>query len=213
MVKKYGRYFFVSFILAVLIFISGLILGFNLDSLRVDDAVSSLKYNELNSESYVIENEFIDVFGGDKCELLEPRFSTLSSELGDLGRDLVSYESKTMFNKAYYEEMRREYFLLEMRTYTYLYQLKDECGYDIDLILFFYDIEDTESERQGYVLDSLVRGEDNLYVFSFDRDFELDAAINTFKLHYDVVSVPTLIINDDIKKEGFVSLFELRELV
>ena len=118
-----------------------------------------------------------------------------------------------MFNKGYYEELRREYFLLEMRTYTFLYQLKEECGYNINLILFFYDIDDSDSERQGYVLDSLARGNKDLHIFSFDREFENDAAINTFRSHYNITKSPSLIINNDIKKEGFISLGELIEIL
>ena len=98
MVERYKKHLFLTaFVLAVLIFLSGTLLGYSLDRFRVNDVVDMIKENELNMESYVLEQDFLDVTGAESCELLTPRFDELSFSLAEIGNTLTSYENTKLY--------------------------------------------------------------------------------------------------------------------
>ncbi len=215
MVRKFSRKAFVtSLVITLMVFIAGLFLGWNLDNIRTYTILDDLKGNELDAESLSIEQAFWEEFGGDNCQFAEQRLNSLSSELIELGQYLNSYTDKSIFEEAEYEYLARRYFLLEIQTYILVNHMNEECEMDLSYILFFYGEEDSESERLGYVLDKIVsRSNSTVDVFSINYDLEDDIAIDTLKLYYDVTSTPTMIINNDIKREGYVSYEELKELI
>jgi len=207
MVKKnLTKAFFVSIIIGVLIFSLGLFVGYGLDVLRIKDVSTSLKDIELETLSYITSEEFLEIFGGDYCDLLNSRLSAVTPQLVDLGQALTDYEERNLFSRDEYKLLKSKYFLLEIRAYTLYIRLKDECNIEEDLILYFYDQEDEDSERQGYILDRLVNS-DQVHIFSFDRNFEI---ISFLINGYEINEAPTIIINEEKKFEGITYLDELR---
>ena len=209
---SYKKIVFVSLAITILVFFSGLLLGLSVDDTRLSDLVTDLNKNELNRESYLVEQDFISSFGGDACELSNTRVEVLSNELGSLGRLLTKYESKGTLRSSEYDYLKSRYFLLEIKTYTLLNNLKQKCGYNFNTILFFYDINDQSSLNQGYVLDSLVQNQKSVHVFSFDRNFN-EPALETLKSHYNVIGSPSLVINDGLVEERLMGIEELKSLL
>ena len=157
----------------------------------------------------------MDIFGYDdesSCELMKSMLYSLSPDILDIGRILTSYESKNIFSGRDYYVLKHKYFLLEVRSYTLFTKLKQECDYDVDLVLFFYDQHDEDSKRQGYVLDNVVNSNDNFYVFSFDRGFD-EAIMDFLNKRYNITIAPTIMVNEEIRFEGFTSLNELRDFL
>lgn len=213
--KPIPRYIFLSSLaITIVIFVAGLMLGYNLDGLRTGDVMSELQNSEIETESYVVEQLFWDSVEGEGCGNVDVRIGSLSQELGELGQNLVSYEQKSLFSDAEYEYLARKYFLEEIRTYLLFNSLKENCNLNQDLILFFYNTDDSESETQGYVLDK-IRNADNssVLVFSFNANFEEESAINSLKIYYNITETPTMIINEDIKQVGYTSFSEVKELL
>jgi len=213
MVKKKSitKTLITSFLIAAVIFLFGLYLGYTLDNLRVADVSNSLDEVELETLYYVTSQNYIDAFGDENesyCDLLSTLLSTLSPDLADIGMTLTSYENKNIFSGRDYNILKHKYFLLEVRAYTLFTQLKETCDYNFDLVLYFYDQHDESSRRQGYVLDNLVRARDNFYIFSFDRSFE-EAIIYFLKERYDVTVAPMIIINDNKAFKGFTGSGEI----
>jgi hypothetical protein len=214
MVKKinYKKFLMISIGLSIIIFTAGLLLGISLDDTKVNDLVLNLNQNELNTESYSIEKDFSEVFGGDICILSSPRIKSLSEELGKIGRLLTQYESTKIVEESEFTYLKRKYFLLELKAYSLFTSLKKKCNYNYTNILFFYDKDDKISSRQGYILDTFVKLNPNTNVFSFDRNFKEDPTFETLKLHYNITNSPTLIINNEIRKNVLVDLDELINL-
>lgn len=209
MVKKKNltKAFFVSIIIGVLIFSLGLFVGYGLDVLRIKDASTSLKDIELQTLDYITSKEFLDTFGGDYCDLLNSRLSSMNPQMVEIGQTLIDYENKDIFGGTEYKFLKSKYFLLEIRAYTLFTKLKKECNINKNLVLYFYDQQHEDSERQGYILDRLVNS-DGVYIFSFDRSFEV---ISFLINRYEINEAPTIIINEEQKFEGITYLDELRE--
>src|SRR3989344_9119457 len=108
----------VSLILAVLVFVSGILIGITLDELRTNDLTIFLNENELQTESYLIERQFLDVFGKDNCQLAQPRIDEISEQLGSIGQILTDYESKGLFSEKSYAQLKNKYFIFEIKLYT-----------------------------------------------------------------------------------------------
>jgi len=205
---NYKKLILVSLILSFLIFISGLLIGLTFDELRTNDLTIFLNENEFQTESYLIERQFLEDFGQDKCSLAQTRVVALSDQLGEIGRTLTRYESKRLLTGEKYLQLKSKYLIFEIKLYTILKELNDNCKTeDKPIILFFYDTNDQASIQQGYILDSLVNKE-KATVFSIDREFN-DPLLETVKHYYNITKSPTVIINFNITKEGLTSLAEL----
>ena len=201
--------FISTFIIVAGIFVLGLYLGSKLDSYRIDDLKMQIGKSELDAESFIIEMGFVDSFSENKCVIVKPIIDELSGELGEIGKTLTKYDERGIFDKNEYDILKRRYFILEIKAYTLRKELKEECDEDKNVILYFYDINNNEeSLRQGYVLDSMVNRNQDITVFSIDREFK-EPLLETVKRHYNVTKGPTIILNFNKKFEGFTSEAEI----
>jgi len=198
-----------------MIFLAGVLIGISFDDFKINDIFEDIQRNEIDTESYYAEQLFTEIFGGDKCELAKPRVDVLSNELIEIGQTLTRYESKNIFREGEYTYLKQKYFLLEIKLYMLLKELREQCdGFSEDvIILYFYDQEQDASLRQGFILDSFVKKGESIHVFSIDRNCEGGQVplVETVKKYYNITKSPTLIINYNVKKEGFVSAEELEK--
>lgn len=207
--KNLTKALFVSIIIGTLIFSLGLFMGYGLDILRIKDVSTSISEIELDTLSYITSQEFVDTFGGDYCDLLHSKLTSITPELVDIGQTLVGYEKKNIFTGNEYTLLKSKYFLLEIRAYTLFIRLNNECDFNENLILYFYDQNHEESQRQGYILDRLANL-GNVHIFSFDRNFEI---IDFLVSRHDIKVSPTIILNEDKKFEGITYLDDLRNFL
>ena len=212
-VKKHKDLFLSALVIVVAIFLLGLYLGYHLDTFRVDDTRDLLRKTAVDTDSLLVENEFLETFDIESCTLVEQRLQLLGDRLFDLGKSLSAYDTKKVFRSAEYRDLKQQYFSLEIKAFSLYYQAQEECIIDKHVVLYFYDVEDNEeSLRQGFVLDSLVARLDNVIVLSIDREFE-DPLLETVKSHFAIVSGPSLVVDFEHLAEGFVSFPELVELL
>ena len=205
--------FVTSFIIALGIFLIGFYFARVWDDLRINQVDDSLIENNLDTMSITIEQEFLTSFNASSCSISESRLSSISKNLFDLGNQLVEYEKKGLLRTKEYDRLRREYFLLEIRAYSNFINFAKKCNSDLNVILYFYSINQDLSERQGYALDAVVNRDDvKIRVLSIDKDFN-DTTLDMVKSFYNVTEAPTIIINDKYKKSGFISISEILDLV
>lgn len=214
MVKTLRKDIYITaLIITIGIFFLGLYVGKIWDDLRINQIKLEISENNLNVLSLYVNQEFFKSLDIDDCDLMEKRLSSMSYDLYKIGQKLNEYESKKLLNEKEYKDLKTQYFLLEIRAYVNFIESKKSCKSNQTIILYFYDIKDAESERQGYVLDKMVEREDlNIRVFSIDRQHE-EVTLDLIKDFYDIKKSPTIIINNKIKKEGFVGVDELLGLV
>lgn len=213
--KKWRKHIIlISFLLTVLIFFFAIIISYGLDFVRIDEILTTIDDYKLSTDSYIVETEFMDVFGGDRCEIMKKRISDLKQEIEDVGEDLSKYGQKSFFKKKDFDYLKRKYFILELKLYSWINELNDNCDNKYSTILFFYRIDDDISERQGYILTELAKEQqDKVFVFSFDGGYEDEPLIDLIKLQYNVTNFPTMIVNNDIKLDELSYLGEIRALV
>ena len=214
MVAKIRKDIFITvFIISIAIFLLGFYISRVWDDLRINQVNEDLKDSTLDTMSILIEQEFLTQFNIDDCAISESRLSSISKNLFELGQTLMEYEKKGLLKTKEYSTLRKEYFLIEVRAYTNFIEFTNRCNPNTDIILYFYNTEEDLSERQGYALDAIVNRDDvKVRVFSIDKNFD-DPTLDTIKSFYNITKTPTIIINNKIKKEGFVSISELIGLI
>ena len=195
------RHIFVtSLILTVLIFSLAMILNYGLDHFRVDSILETMQEHEISYESYLAEETFIETFGGEKCIAMQRNIELLKKEISEVGVDLSNYGRISFFKKKDYNYLERKYFLLELKFLASLEKLNRECGKPYIPILFFYEINNDESERQGYILSEI----SNIYpqqvvVLAIDKDYEHEPLVKLLLIKHNVTKAPTIVIADEIK--------------
>lgn len=189
--------FLSSLVLTVLIFAFGILLNYGLDFVRIDTIADVMAEHEISTASYLIEQDFVDAFGGSGCDIMQRRISKLKEEIRKVGADLGSYSTFSLFKKKDYDYLKRKYFLLELRFLTLIKQVNRECNKPYVSILFFYEIDDDASERQGFILEDLSKAyEQEVVVLSIDKDYSDEPLVQLLVDQYGVTTAPTIIVDD-----------------
>jgi hypothetical protein len=169
--------------------------------------------HELDTTAYLVEQEFTDAFGGNRCEIMNARIAPLKEEIRKVGIDLGSYSGFSFFKKKDYDFLKRKYFLLELRFLTLIQELNAECNRPYIPIIFFYEIDDDASERQGFILADLSKDyTQEVVVLSLDKDYADEPLVNLLAVRYNVTAAPAIILDNEIRI-GLVSTGELNATI
>ena len=202
-----------SLVLTIVIFALGILLNYGLDFIRMDSIMGVITEHELSTDAYLAEALFSDVFDSNKCTVMNARINSLKKEVQKVGVELGSYSRFSFFNRKDFDYIKRKYFLLELQFLSLITKINTECNNPYVPILFFYQIDDDKSERQGFVLQEISKEyEDNVIVLSIDKDYEDEPLVQMLIQEYQITKAPTTIIGD-IKKEGLFYSSELNELI
>src|SRR3989338_9324660 len=215
MVKVFRKDMLITaFLIAFFIFLLGFYVGKLFDSTRLINGDSMILDTQLDTDSFVTEKEFCSVFAVQDCPLLDKRMQRLGENLGEIGRTITKYDTRSLSDKDVYNQLKRKYFLLELKAYTLRKEIADSCASkDSNVILFFYNTENNqESLNQGYALDSLVSDFNNTIVLSVDTEFK-EPALNSLKAYYNITRAPTIVLNYEKKVEGYISDEDIVSLI
>ena len=199
-IKK--KIFVTSLILTISIFIIGLLISYVLDLYRMDEITRVIENHETDKTAYLLEEQFIDSVGGDKCGVMNQRFFDLKTDMHKVGIALTNYWSESLIKKIDFDYLKRHYFLLELEFYTLINKLNKECDTDYVTILFFYEKDDADSITEGYILEDIsLSYKTNVVVLSLDKDYEDEVLVPLLVKSYNITKAPTMIINN-IKVDG-----------
>jgi hypothetical protein len=207
---KTKHLFITTVFLLAIVFVIGILIGRHFGSSRVDEITKFIQDNELNTESYLIEQEMIDDFEQGNCEIANARISGLGADLWELGKSLSPEDSEQRLGKENYHFMKRRYHLMQIRTYILLHQLKQNCNNTDNIVLFYFSRDDENSEEQGKILDSIV-SEYGIHVFAVEYNYSKE--LSFLEEYYSIESTPSLIVDYDFQKSGLVSYEEIEGII
>ncbi len=202
-----------ALLFTILIFTVGILLNHIFDSFRISIIEDVITVNEIENEAYRAEQFFIDTFGGEKCEVMTARIAKLKQEVRKVGEDLGSYSRFSLFRKNDYDYLKRKYFLLELRFFSIIKKINKECDDPYLPILFFYKIDQDNSEIQGFILQSLSDNyEQEVVVLSIDKEYPDEPLISLLVETYNITATPSLVIDGKTLK-GLVSENKLKQTI
>lgn len=184
------------FFLTVLVFVLAFLLNHAMDFLRISVVAEAIQDHEISTQAFAVEQAFMNELGESKCGLLSNRIGELMTELRKVGGKLGAYSRFSPLRKQDFDYLKRKYFLLELRLYTMVQSLNKECAKPYVPILFFYEIDHDESERQGFILEEISKAyEDEVFVVSFDKDYQDEPLVQLLAEHYEVEEAPIVVID------------------
>ncbi len=198
-----------SFVIATLIFIAGVALGISIDQFKADTVSTELRDNELKFDSYITEQQLLSAFKEDKCDVLKERATEISQSTRELGTLLNRVAASKSFPMDF-DYLKQKYFISESKFYATILELNEGCNDKRNSILFFYKEYHLTSQRQGFVLDEINKQfNETVTTLSFDMDYEKEPLVGLLIKRYNVTRAPTVIINEDLKIEGYDNLEEI----
>jgi competence protein ComGC len=200
---------FALLMLILVIFVLGVLLGMNLNSSDIDEINKIIRNNELDTESYLIEQQLIGSLDADSCRLAKLRFEQISPELGELGRLLSVYGIEDKLGGDNFRFLKRKYHLLQIQTYLLIDKYLSTCNdTSMNIVLYYYDYTNS-SLAQGLILDDLVK-DYNINVFAVEYGFSREL---TFLQHFYEISqedLPALVVNRENVFKGLTPYEDIK---
>ena len=184
-----------AFLVAILLFSSGLLIGYSVSYFKFQDiyrSQESIRYNILSAD---LEKNFIASCNPDV-------FSTISSELDEMGNVIDILEERFGKQDAQVIEQKKRYTLLEVQHFLTMKDYSKQCSNEINLVIFFYsnsDLYKNQAEKIGYILNSIKKDNpDKIMIYSFDYDLDI-SIMRILKNVYNVSSPNVVVINEKDK--------------
>ncbi|MEM5815284.1 MAG: hypothetical protein QXD89_02240 [Candidatus Aenigmatarchaeota archaeon] len=205
-------------LLTFLVFLTGIIIGWYLDENRIRFFSFKLEELQIDFSNLILEQTLYRSFNFSKeelCFFYKEKTPKLAEEAGKLGNYLEGFRETTKFKLEELELLKNKYFITNLQLWIYIKDLREKCGYNVTTILFFY----TSKERcndciaQGIVLNRYKReNPDKFMIFALDSDSKI-GIISTLKYYFNITVLPTTIINEKVKLEGFYDYYSLKEFI
>lgn len=199
---------FTIFLLVVVVFALGVVLGNSWKSADASEAGKILRSSELDAESFRVEQELFKSFESN-CALARTRLSALSEDLGRLGKVLGAKNAREQLGEDY-DFHKKKFHLMQIRTYVLEKKLASDCEGGANVVLYYYRQSDPASEAQGKLLDSLVP-QFGLHVFAIEYGYANE--LKFLEDYYQVNQTPTLVVNFKDILSGPVSKEQLVPLL
>ncbi|MFH0979083.1 MAG: hypothetical protein V1837_07330 [Candidatus Woesearchaeota archaeon] len=193
MVKRFAKHVFVvTLVLLVVVFVTGLLFGRSLGTSREVEITRLIQRNELNAESFLIEQDLFKNLDKSNCELVRIRLTDMSNELGKTGRVLVQNNSRSSLGAEEFAFLKLKYHLMQVRSYLLFERLKDKCNITSNVILYYYGINDKDSAEQGKILDQVVK---DYPVSVFAIEYNYSPQLRFLEAFYNVTATPTIVLD------------------
>lgn len=215
MERKLSSLHIVALIATSLIFLLGLLIGWQLG--YTAESQMKAEFEGIRSESNMLEVlSLLRERGEAECPLLEKSFADLTKRTEEYGASLDYMEKKLGKLDPEVMRLKSEYSVMQARNYLLLREIEDECLTDPVIIVYFYTNDEySKGTDQGIALADALSGlpavRDRARVYHFDVNVK-SPIIDALKEQYGVKAVPTTIINGK-KHEGFLDAQKAREII
>lgn len=204
MVSKQTKHLFITLIVIIIIsFIAGVLVGFNMQGKEETGIQRIIKQAELNTESYLIEQEMIEVSGKEQCSLTSQRISGLNEEIASIGIRLNEEGAEKSLGSENFNFLKRKYYIMQIKNYLFYKKLLESCEVDTNILLYYYS--PSEEFDIGPLLAELASKRD---IRIFPIEFGFSEEIEFIEVYYDIKETPVVIINYKDKLEGKDSITE-----
>lgn len=212
---KSSRYM-AAFALTLVIFLLGYIIGTMISEAKLQK-VYDLE-NDIRVES--LGNELLfQLVSRDLCDAIN--MTSYTSELTKIGRRLTYMEGLYGYDSPPVSQLKNYYSLLLIRHWLLSEKLRDKCGIEKPLVLYFYtnhgDCPDCKD--QGIVLSGVHKEYPFFNIYSFEY-YQNNPALNFLKERYKILPnrLPTLVIDKDVyygfkSKDFLLKKMDLKRLL
>ena len=194
--KNKGKTFLLFTIFA---FIIGFTLGWQSNNSDMSELEIELENLNLDLRSFNEYLTFAEIFELDSCE--SSFIEYLGRRIYESGVTLENMEQAGKTDTFEYDLLKQKHNINQVTYYSELKRFKDNCGYQKNIILFFFDGENPEESRQqGRVIGKVNQQKD---ISLLPMDYGYTKQIGFFYDYYKISELPALIINYETILQGF----------
>ncbi len=197
------RLFVVGFVVFAF-FLAGIVVGRITGTRGVDDVTRLLRDNELNQQSFLLEQELVTAVPD--CAVAKQRLGDLKRDLFGIGQRIITAEPGGLLGDDF-GYLKVKYHLQQIRTFLLMKQFAQRC--DIGPVVLFYYGDDVASRAQGKVLDEF-GARYQATVLAVEYNFSED--LHFMESIFNVTGTPTIIVNYQDRRKGLVSLDVIENL-
>ncbi len=205
--KKY----IIVFLITTSIFISAFYISGEISNRRIkqlDTVQEKLSLNILATEtrfSLLQQASCENVLEGSNLEI------GITQELNSLAQRIKFLENGLDFQNQSLALLRDRYALLQIKDYLLVKELAEKCDYTIATLLYFYDTDCPDCERQSIILDQIRQDYNHVRVYWLDASL-VSPAIDTTKRLFNIESYPALVVGED-SYDGFIDYESLSKII
>jgi len=193
--------FFLVLILTVAVFVIGVFFGNYITEIKYDTIFNTEQ--SLRLELLGLDTQY-SLIESDPCKVFND--TSLSESLDEMGNKVTYLENTLGTSSEEVINLKKYYFLLEIRHYLLKQRAVKECDVQHDFILYFYSNKGycKDCKQEGFVISNIRENFDNLSSYSFDIDAE-NPALDTLKSINDVGNVAPVVVVNGETYAGFKS--------
>ena len=191
--KISSKKYLIAFVLTLLVFGGGVILGFTLDDVRLEDSKQLALKEKVNLRSIQLQQQYIDSGQAD-CKTLNKVLEENINQLARKMETVQEYDKNSVFNQEEFDLQLQDYFLTEIQFLLTSEEIDQKCSRDSVKVVYFYD--ENNQDTQGDILAYLKKKfGSRLLVFSFDSTFQHEPMIPILLSSHEITKYPSLVVN------------------
>jgi len=205
--KRYVLAFFIG----TLIFIAGFALT---------NMVAYIQFQRITTiqdpTSYEIFKDKLEYSMFDKDICSEDTFQKISQDLAFQGQIIGDLETKLGISNPNVLFRKKFYTLIQLEHFEFVKLINEECGRNINSILFFYSNKENDlekSEKLGNLIGSVYqRNKENLVLYSIDLNLDSDIVEN-LREKYDLGDETIIIVNENQRFTNINHISEIEDIL
>mgnify|MGYP003987029819 FL=1 len=147
--KISSKKYLIAFVLTLLVFGGGVILGFTLDDVRLEDSKQLALKEKVNLRSIQLQQQYIDSGQAD-CKTLNKVLEENINQLARKMETVQEYDKNSVFNQEEFDLQLQDYFLTEIQFLLTSEEIDQKCSRDSVKVVYFYD--ENNQDTQGDIL-------------------------------------------------------------
>ncbi|QKQ98579.1 hypothetical protein GKQ38_03575 [Candidatus Nanohaloarchaea archaeon] len=206
-IQKY-RYLFAA-LLTVLVFSLGILFSNFMDDRRSERLQAELNEDVVELQSQNLQLTYLRSNQVQSCSTMEEGLTNMIKDYNMRLNKVQEYQKNSIMNAGNFKQIKRRYVLSGLRYWMFVGELKKECDYNANTVLFFTETlqasECGACKRQGQQLSLLKQKyQDDLLIFSVPTSMD-DGMVSVLKHQYNISEPPALVINREMVIHGYRS--------
>lgn len=206
-----------ALIISVFIFLTGLMIGFFVDNLRLSDITTQLSQVDIQSEDSILLGSFLQGLGKDQCNLALDTNLKFNDKIYSEGKTIEdAFRTNLLSPDLKYQWSR--YVLLQTQFWFNSIQLKKACNFNYSNVVYIskLQIDDPQekamTQAQSDVMTELKNKCDNkIMLIPLTSDSNL-SVIDAIVAKYNITRLPAIIINEQNIFQGPTSLNQINSV-
>lgn len=217
MVKSQKDVFWKALILTIVIFLLGVLLGYFLEDYRISEIEEEYKRIEIEWADAKLQSIYYQAINPIFCEAAIKENLNFADKVYSQGLKLEKYDEANPLTESIILDKQR-YALLKTEFWLNSISLKEKCKANYTNLIYFYanepDIQQKSEQKVESVILKELKEKYGPQLMLIPLPIDLDISIINIMINtYNITTLPTILINEKDKLEGFHNKEDIENLI